>query len=268
MRHALIALGMMVCTATPALAEVNVSIGINLPTYPRLVRVPNYPVYYAPSVDSNYFFYDGLYWDYDGDNWYSSPWYNGPWRLVDPLAVPLYLLRVPVRYYRHPPAYFRGWRADAAPRWGDHWGSTWEQRRSGWNTWNRSSTPAPAPAPTYQRQYSGTRYPTQVEQQATLHTQNYRYQPRDTAVQQQYQQHNIQVAPAPQPAARQRAAPQAQPQPQAQSRAQPQPQAQSRQQPQPQQQQTTRAEAQRVQGKENKGKGQEEDKGKGKDKER
>jgi hypothetical protein len=247
MRHALIALGMMLCTATPALAEVSVSIGINLPTYPQLVRVPNYPVYYAPSVDSNYFFYDGLYWDYAGDNWYSSPWYNGPWRLVDPLAVPLFLLRVPVRYYRHPPAYFRGWQANAAPRWGDHWGSTWEQRRSGWNTWNRSSTPAPAPAPTYQRQYSGTRYPTQVEQQATLHTQNYRYQPRDTAVQQQYQQHNIQVAPAPRQA---RAAQQAQPQPQAQQR-------------QPQQQQTTRAEAtQRVQGKDNQNKGQDEAKGK------
>src|ERR1700674_755423 len=205
MRHALIALGMMLCTATSAFAELNVSIGINLPTYPRLVRVPNYPVYYAPGLDSNYFFYDGLYWDYDGDNWYSSPWYNGPWRPVDPLAVPLYVLRVPVRYYRHPPVYFRGWQADAAPRWGDHWGGTWEQRRSGWNTWNRSSTPAPAPLPTYQRQYSGTRYPTQAEQQTTLHTQNYRYQPRDTAVQQQYQQHNLPVAPA-QPAV-QRAAP-------------------------------------------------------------
>ena len=43
--------------------------------------------------------------------------------------LPLYVLRVPVRYYRSPPAYFRGWRAEAPPRWGDHWGNDWQQRR-------------------------------------------------------------------------------------------------------------------------------------------
>jgi hypothetical protein len=86
----------------------NLSIGINLPVYPQLVQVPNYPVYYAPGVQSNYFFYDGVYWVYQGDNWYASDWYNGPWGLVEPDAVPLYVLRVPVRYYRAPPAYFGG----------------------------------------------------------------------------------------------------------------------------------------------------------------
>ena len=73
-------------------SAVGVSIGINLPAYPRLVPVPGYPVYYAPSVDSNYFFYDGLYWVFDGDNWYESRWYNGPWSLVEPDAVPIFLL--------------------------------------------------------------------------------------------------------------------------------------------------------------------------------
>ena len=200
MRFVLIALLMMLGSVTSSFAEVHVSIGINLPVYPRLVRVPGYPVYYAPQVNSNYFFYDGLYWVLVDDNWYSSPWYNGPWRVVDPYAVPLYVLRVPVRYYRHPPVYFRGWRADAPPRWGDHWGHAWEQRRSGWNTWDRKSAQAPAPLPTYQRQYFGSRYP-QVEQQSTLHTENYRYQPKDALVQQNYQQHylqqSVQVAPAP-----------------------------------------------------------------------
>lgn len=43
-----------------------ISIGINVPAYPRLVRVPGYPVYYDPRVDSNYFFYDGLYWVFQG----------------------------------------------------------------------------------------------------------------------------------------------------------------------------------------------------------
>ena len=76
MRHALIGLLMTAATivATPADASVNVSIGINVPTYPSLVRVPNYPVYYAPSLQANYFFYDGLYWVYGQDGiWYESP---------------------------------------------------------------------------------------------------------------------------------------------------------------------------------------------------
>ena len=130
---------------------------------------PGYPVYYAPQVNSNYFFYDGMYWVYQRDNWYASSWYNGPWGLVAPEAVPLYVLRVPVRYYRQPPAYFRGWRADAPPRWGEHWGNAWEQSHSGWDNWNRSAAPAPAPLPVYQRQYSGNRYP-RVEQQQVLQT--------------------------------------------------------------------------------------------------
>jgi hypothetical protein len=61
----------------------NVSIGINLTLYPDLVRVPDYPVYYAPRVNSNYFFYDGMFWVYQGDRWYTSSWYNGPWAMVD-----------------------------------------------------------------------------------------------------------------------------------------------------------------------------------------
>ena len=69
-----------------------VSIGINLPVYPELVPVPGYPVYYAPQVNSNYFFYDGVYWVYEQDNWYTSSWYNGPWQLVAPEVVPLFVL--------------------------------------------------------------------------------------------------------------------------------------------------------------------------------
>jgi hypothetical protein len=191
MRYMLIGLLMALGVATSANAAVNVSIGINLPTYPRLVAVPGYPVYYAPGVNSNYFFYDGLYWVFEGDGWYASSWYNGPWRLVDPFAVPLYLLRVPVRFYRNPPGFFRGWRADVAPRWGDHWGRDWEQRRGGWDARPRGARVAPAPLPSYQRQYSGNRYP-QAEQQSTLHSQNYRYHPQDAVVQQHYQQQGIQ----------------------------------------------------------------------------
>ncbi|HEX7454838.1 MAG TPA: hypothetical protein VF296_02240 [Gallionella sp.] len=192
-RYVFILLGVLLCPV--ASAAVQVSIGINLPAYPAFVVVPGYPVYYAPRLQANLFFYDGMYWVYQDDNWYESTWYNGPWWLVDPEVVPLFVLRIPVRYYRLPPAYFFGWRSDAPPRWGDHWGSDWEQRRSGWDRWNRSAAPAPAPLPAYQRQYSGDRYPRQVEQQQEIQKQNYRYQPRDPVVRQQYREQAVQRAP-------------------------------------------------------------------------
>ncbi len=211
MRYAIIVLSMLFGMVTSAIAQVSisiglphVSIGINLPLYPELVRVPGYPVYYAPRLNSNYFFYDGMYWVYEGDNWYASSWYNGPWGLVYPEVVPLFVLRIPVQYYRHQPAYFRGWRADAPPRWGDHWGHEWERNRSGWDSWNHSSAPAPAPLPVYQGQYSGDRYP-RVEQQMSLHGQNYQYQPREPVVRQHYQEPAMQRAPAPSQGGQQRA---------------------------------------------------------------
>jgi hypothetical protein len=203
LRHTAFMLSLLLWAGSPAMAQVSVavavpgvSIGINMPVYPQFVRVPNYPVYYAPGLQTNFFFYDGLYWVYQQDNWYSSSWYNGPWGLVSPQAVPVYVLRVPVRYYRNPPAYFRGWQPNAPPRWGEHWGNGWAQQRSGWDRWDRRAAPAPAPLPVYQRQYSGSRYP-QVEQQQALHSRNYRYQPRDAVVRQHVQQQVAPVAVAP-----------------------------------------------------------------------
>jgi hypothetical protein len=177
-------------TCAPAVAQVGigigiglpgVSIGINLPVYPDLVRVPGYPVYYAPRLEANFFFYDGLYWVYAHDGWYASRWYNGPWDMVAPNIVPMYLLRVPVRYYRLPPPYFRSWSREAPPRWGERWGHEWEQQRRGWDHWNRASAPPPAPLPTYQRRYPNDRYPP-ANQQQPLHQQNYRYRPREDVV--------------------------------------------------------------------------------------
>lgn len=192
MRRRVIVLSMLLGALAPAFAQVsigigtpNVQIGITLPVYPELVRVPNHPVYYAPRLGANYFFYDGLYWVYEADNWYASAWYNGPWGLVAPYAVPVYILRVPLRYYRRPPDYFRDGRRDAPPRWNEHWGREWEQQRPDWN--RRDRRPPPAPPPSYQRRYTGERYP-RVEQQQELHQQYYRYQPRDTVVRQHYEE--------------------------------------------------------------------------------
>ena len=188
----LIAMSLLLCTVTTATAQIsigiglpNVSIGINLPLYPELVRVPGYPVYYAPRLSANYFFYDGMYWVYQDDYWYASSWYNGPWSVVGPEIVPLYILRVPVRYYRQPPVYFRDWHPNSPPRWGHHWGPGWERQHRGWDNWKRESAPRPAPLPVYQRQYTGERYP-RVEQQHVIHSEQYRHQPRDKNVRQYY----------------------------------------------------------------------------------
>jgi hypothetical protein len=194
MRYLPLALSLMFSPVIAAHAQISVAIGlpgvnigIDMPSYPQMVQVPGYPVYYDPGARSNYFFYDGAYWVYQRDNWYASTWYNGPWQEVSPGYVPLFVLRIPVRYYRQPPSYFRGWSADAPPRWGDHWGQGWSSQRQGWDRWNRNAVPTAAPLPTYQRRYSGTRYPRTVMQQASIRTQDYRYQPRE-AVTRQIQQ--------------------------------------------------------------------------------
>lgn len=204
MRKALAVLAIMLASISASPAQVSfgftspgVSIGVNLPVYPELVRVPGYPVYYAPQVDTNYFFYDGLYWVFDGVNWYASAWYNGPWHLVVADAVPFFLLRVPVRYYREPPVYFRGWALNAPPRWGVHWGNRWERNHRGWDRWDRHAMPAPAPLPTYQRRYTRDRYPGATEQR-TLESRNYHYRPRDRVVQQHVRQAPVRNAQAPQ----------------------------------------------------------------------
>lgn len=178
LRSAIVGVCVLLGMSAPAGAAV--SIGFNVGVYPDLVPIPGYPVYYAPQLDSNFFFYDGLYWVYAQDNWYSSPWYNGPWDTAAPEIVPLFVLRVPVRYYRQPPAYFRTWNPDGSPRWGEHWGHDWEQHRNGWDDWDRAAAACARPLPEYQRRYSGDRYP-RADQQLTLGNENYSYQPRDAS---------------------------------------------------------------------------------------
>ncbi|HEX2584340.1 MAG TPA: hypothetical protein VHL14_04355 [Steroidobacteraceae bacterium] len=182
-----IVLALGVAPLTAVNAQFSVNIGINVSTFPDLVPVPGYPVYYDPFLESNYFFYDGQYWVYDNDNWYTSDWYNGPWMFVEPDYVPVYILRVPVRYYRRPPTYFGGWMPDRPPRWQEHWGHDWEAHHRDWDRWNHRQVPRPAPLPTYQRQFTGDRYP-HPEEQHVIRQQHYQYKPREPAVQQLRQQ--------------------------------------------------------------------------------
>lgn len=249
MRIFLIALSLLLYTAIDADAQVSVgigshgvSIGFNISTYPRLVAIPGYPVYYDPHANSNYFFYDGLYWVYADDNWYSSAWYDGPWDLIGPEDVPLFVLRVPVRYYRHRPSYFSGWSLNLAPRWGEHWGHDWEQRRSGWDHWDRHAVPRAAPLPAYQRQYSGSRYPRAAEQQYSIQSRSYSYHPREPITRKILEQRAVPAAgtrdarPQPTPTQQQTRAPdRAAAQQQQRKRAEDQAQAQQRQKAQQQQ---------------------------------
>lgn len=170
-RPALLVFCLLFGSAGPAFARVNIDLHLSL--FPELVPIPGYPVYYAPRVGYNYFFYDGMYWLFEDDAWYVSAWYDGPWDYVDPYAVPVFVLRVPVRYYRRPPPYFRGWYVDAPPRWGHRWGERWEHDRRGWDHWDRQRIPVPARLPLYQRDYQGDRYPSRSEQR-DLHERLYR----------------------------------------------------------------------------------------------
>jgi hypothetical protein len=188
MRYLIVASSLLLGSLTQAQAQVSIGVGIaipgiqigvHVPAYPELVPVPGYPVYYAPRASLNYFFYDGAYWVYQGDTWYVSSWYDGPWYVVGPDQVPPYVLRVPVRYYRQPPPHFRGWHADAPPRWGQHWGHDWERRHHGWDRWDRRSVPQRAPLPVYQRGYAGGRYPHAPEHQHSIRAEQYRYRPRE-----------------------------------------------------------------------------------------
>lgn len=204
MRYAILGLSMLLgslSVATQATAQVSVSvsipgvsIGIHQPAYPDLVLVPGSPVYYAPHAQANYFFYDGLYWVFQDDNWYVSSWYNGPWDLVEPDDVPLFVLRVPVQYYVRPPVFFHTWIVTAPPRWHFHWGPRWTRYHHGWDHWDRHAIPAPAPLPVYQRHYHGDRYPHREYQRVIRH-EHYHYQPRDQIVRRHEQQR---AAPRPQ----------------------------------------------------------------------
>ena len=239
MRRILIAGSLLCCPILSAYADVgidiglpSVNIGINVPDYPQMVPVQGLPVYYAPNLSTNDFFYDGRYWVFQGNNWYESSWYNGPWQYQSPDNVPLYVLRVPVAYYRQPPVYFGGWQADAPPRWRDHWGPDWGARHHGWDRWDHQMAPRAAPLPNYQRQFSGNHYPHSNQQQSVIRSQNYHYSSHEPLMSHADGKNQHQQQQQPQHQQQQPQHQQQQPQHQQQQ----QPQHQQQQQPQHQQQ--------------------------------
>ncbi len=95
--------------------SIGISIGLPLPppppvvvaAPPALVVVPGTPVYYAPALSYNYFFYAGHYYTFHDGAWFYAHAYNGPWGFVAAHRVPQPLLAVPVAYYRVPPGHLR-----------------------------------------------------------------------------------------------------------------------------------------------------------------
>jgi len=61
MKRIAIALLLLAASALPAAAQEYYDVDVNLPEYPDMQPIQESPVYYAPAVDSNYFYYDGLY---------------------------------------------------------------------------------------------------------------------------------------------------------------------------------------------------------------
>ncbi|MDE2303923.1 MAG: hypothetical protein KGL34_00025, partial [Gammaproteobacteria bacterium] len=185
-RHLLLTACIIAGGRHPAAAQVSIGvgialpgvrIGINVPAYPNLVAIPGYPVYYAPNLDVNLFFYAGYYWVFVGDRWYFSPWYDGPWSEAGPDAVPYFILRIPAYYYRAPPLWFRGRDLRGPPRWDERFGRVWRERHRDWDRWNPGAAPPRAPLPNYQRSFGGPRYPN-VEEQRRLRERYYHYQPQ------------------------------------------------------------------------------------------
>ena len=121
MRPTLALVGLVVAALTglllagPALADSlsvgvrtdSVSLGINIGSPPQFAVVPGTPVYHAPSVPHNYFFFGGQYYLFHNEVWFSAGYYNGTWTIIALERVPQPILAVPVNYYKVPPGHWK-----------------------------------------------------------------------------------------------------------------------------------------------------------------
>src|SRR5512138_1669479 len=98
----LLLLGLLLCLPAPPAAagvDVNVNIGIPFPGFrveapPAMVLVPDAPVYFAPGLSVDLFFYDGFWYTRDDGRWFRGPDYRGPWKSIGPRHVPRYIYRI------------------------------------------------------------------------------------------------------------------------------------------------------------------------------
>jgi hypothetical protein len=117
-------------SATESRAEVNVSVGINLPVFrfsapPEVVVIPGTYVYMVPDIDVDILFYQGYWWrPYEG-RWYRSRDYKGKWSYVKPWRIPRGLKALPQDYrHRLSPGYERIPHGDVKRHW-----KKWEREK-------------------------------------------------------------------------------------------------------------------------------------------
>ena len=97
-------------SGVPAEAQVSVNVNVGPPPVifaapPRVVLVPQTPVYYAPDTSYNVFFYDGRYYSFHNGGWFLARSHGGPWAFVPVEHVPRHVVMVPPRYYKIPPGH-------------------------------------------------------------------------------------------------------------------------------------------------------------------
>lgn len=97
-------------TAAPADAQVSVNVNIGPPPVifaapPRVVVVPQTPVYYVPDTTYNVFVYGGRYYSFHNGAWFLATAHGGPWAFVPVEHVPRPVILVPHRYYKVPPGH-------------------------------------------------------------------------------------------------------------------------------------------------------------------
>jgi WXXGXW repeat (2 copies) len=102
------AVAMLFLGASARASDVKINIGLGVPPIvltapPQLVVVPGTPVFYAPDVSANLFFYKGRYYTVANGVWSRAPAYNGPWAVIQIGQVPAPVVAVPVEYYKIPP---------------------------------------------------------------------------------------------------------------------------------------------------------------------
>ena len=94
-------------------AEVNVSIGINVPprvyisSPPPLYVIPGTYAYFVPEVDVDILFYQDYWYRPHQGNWFRARSYNGPWAHIVPARVPGVLMKLPHDFRRVPPGHQR-----------------------------------------------------------------------------------------------------------------------------------------------------------------
>ena len=102
------ALAILLSGASARASDVKINIGLGVPSIvltapPQLVVVPGTPVYYAPDVSANLFFYQGRYYTVANGVWSRAPAYSGPWAVIQIGHLPAPVVAVPVEYYKIPP---------------------------------------------------------------------------------------------------------------------------------------------------------------------